>query len=170
MLGIGVFTLAAAGLTAQSNKDRPSLGAIAKAAQEEKAKAEQEKAKTAPTKPESTAPAKVESPAPATTDAKTEKPASRTYTNDDLGRRQPRPLPVYTVDAAAQKPYLTGDRPKDEAYWRSRRPTIARAPPRPGSKRSRATVSTSRRSTASSHPWRPSAGSSRIRWPTSKRS
>ena len=47
MLGIGVFTLAAVVLTAQSDKDRPSLGAIAKAAQEEKAKAEQEKAKTA---------------------------------------------------------------------------------------------------------------------------
>ena len=114
ILGIGVLTLGAA-VAAQVKEERPSLGTIAKAAQEEKAKAAQdEKAKTAPaSKPESKA------------EEKGEKPAAKKYTNDDLGRSRARPTPLYLSPPSATS--YSPDRPKDEAYWRSRAAPILKA-------------------------------------------
>ena len=109
ILGIGVLTLGVA-VAAQVKEEWPALGTIAKAAQEEKAKAAQdEKAKTAPaSKPESKAPVKPEDAAP----------AAKKYTNEDLGRSRPRPTPLYPTPPSATS--FSPDRPKDEAYWRSR--------------------------------------------------
>jgi len=118
ILGIGVLTLGVA-VAAQVKDERPSLGTIAKAAQEEKAKAAQEeKAKAAAaSKPESKAPAKPDGAAAAATEGKTEKPGAKKYTNEDLGR--PRPSAPLYLSAPPATPYRA-DRPKDEAYWRSR--------------------------------------------------
>ena len=119
ILGIGVLTLGVA-VAAQVKDERPSLGTIAKAAQEEKAKAgQEEKAKAAAaSKPESKAPAKPDGAAAAATEGKTEKPGAKKYTNEDLGRSRPRPMPLYLSPPSATS--FSPDRPKDEAYWRSR--------------------------------------------------
>ena len=116
ILGIGVLTLGVA-VAAQVKEERPALGTIAKAAQEEKAKAAQdEKAKTAAaSKPESKAPVKPDG----------EAPAAKKYTNEDLGRSRPRPTPLYPTPPSATS--FSPDRPKDEAYWRSRAATILKA-------------------------------------------
>ena len=101
ILGIGVLTLGAA-VAAQVKEERPALGTIAKAAQEEKAKAAQdEKAKTA-----------------AASNPESKAPAAKKYTNEDLGRSRPRPTPLYPTPPSATS--FSPDRPKDEAYWRSR--------------------------------------------------
>jgi len=108
ILGIGVLTLGVA-VAAQVKEERPALGTIAKAAQEEKAKAAQdEKAKTA-----------------AASNPESKAPAAKKYTNEDLGRSRPRPTPLYPTPPSATS--FSPDRPKDEAYWRSRAATILKA-------------------------------------------
>jgi len=111
ILGIGVLTLGAA-VAAQVKDERPPLGTIAKAAQEEKAKA------AAASKPESKTTAKPNGAAEAPAEGKAEKPGAKKYTNEDLGRSRPQPVPLYLSPPPATS--FRADRPKDEAYWRSR--------------------------------------------------
>jgi len=109
ILGLAVVSLGAV-VAAQVKEERPALGTIAKAAQEEKAKAaKEEKAQAAAKADAATAPA---------TDGKTEKPAAKKYSNEDLGRSRPWPTGLY-LSPPPNTPYRA-DRPKDEAYWRSR--------------------------------------------------
>jgi len=126
-LGIGVLTLGAVAVAAQK-QEQPSLGAVAKAVQEEKAKA------AAKQKTESKTPAKSQEAAKAAPDSKTAKAtpdadagkaAGKKYTNEDLDRR-PRPY------SPTSSPYSTSSRTRttsmtrstdlgaDEAYWRRR--------------------------------------------------
>jgi len=112
ILGLAVVSLGAV-VAAQVKEERPALGTIAKAAQEEKAKAAQEeKAKAAKEE-------KAKAPATGDSESKTpEKPAAKKYSNEDLGRSRPWPTGLY-LSPPPTTPYRA-DRPKDEAYWRSR--------------------------------------------------
>jgi hypothetical protein len=133
LLGIGVLALGTVA-AAQVNQ-QPSLGAVARAAQAEKAKtaAAPDPESKPPTKPDGAA----TPPANAKTEKteKTEKPAAKKYTNEDIGER-PRPVPVpglpgRTVFPIPPKPApvptsTTLDRSKDEAYWRTRSEPVRR--------------------------------------------
>jgi hypothetical protein len=111
ILGLALVSLGAV-VAAQVKEERPALGTIAKAAQEEKAKA------AATSKSESKTPAKPDGATAATADGKTEKPAAKKYSNEDLGRSRPWPTGLY-LSPPPNTPYRA-DRPKDEAYWRGR--------------------------------------------------
>jgi hypothetical protein len=108
VLAIAVFALGAV-LGAQQ-RNPPSLGAVAKAAQEEKAKA----------KPAEGAPAADQKSG----DQKTEKTAAKKYSNETLdGRPGPsssRPSPKLTSASGTDDGGNTSGTPKDQAYWRSR--------------------------------------------------
>jgi hypothetical protein len=111
LLGIGAIALGVA-VSAQGTQEQPSLGAVAKAAQEEKAKANGTSSR---------APAKGDATAKATSSGKTEKAPAKKYTNQDLGATSPSPwYPASYSTSAASGKGLSGDRSKGESYWRSR--------------------------------------------------
>ena len=107
VLAIAVFTLGAV-LGAQQ-KNPPSLGAVAKAAQEEKAKA----------KPADGTQATADQK---TADPKTEKAAGKKYSNENLdGRSRPSAsTPSPRLTSASGSEDLGNSGSKDQGYWRSR--------------------------------------------------
>jgi hypothetical protein len=104
LLGIGMLTLSVA-VAAQGKKEQPRLGAVAKAAQEEKAAKPAGNGKT--------------------TDATTDTAAAKKYSNEDLDRR-PRPSSPSASRTAATGAAMvsSGNGGKDEEYWRSRAQSI----------------------------------------------
>lgn len=113
-LGIGVLTLGAVA-AAQVKQEQPSLGAVAKAVQEEKAKTGKGKLATKTS-------AKSDDAAKAAPDPKTDETTGKQYTNEDLDRR-PRPhSPTSSYPTRTRTTSMTKstDRGADEAYWRRR--------------------------------------------------
>jgi hypothetical protein len=99
-LGIGVLALSAA-VVAQSAREQPSLGAVAKATQEQKAKAKSGGTAKTPS------------------EENTGRTAEKKYTNEDLGGR-PRPSSSSSYRTTSTTSSSSSGKAggKDESYWR----------------------------------------------------
>lgn len=102
-----VFTLMSAVAASAQTKKAPNLGAVAKATQDAKTKGSESGESS-----------------PASADGKTSKPATKTYTNKDLGDEASTPTtaPASSSVASSSTPSVSsgsGDA-KDESYWRGR--------------------------------------------------
>jgi hypothetical protein len=116
-IGIGVLALGTAA-AAQGKKEQPTLGAVAKAAQEEKAKAG-----AADSKGDSKAAAKtdVAAKAAAADENNAKATAGKKYTNDHLdGRPRPSSPSAYRTAAKGAAMVSSDGSGKDEMYWRQR--------------------------------------------------
>jgi hypothetical protein len=123
-LGIGILALGGVAAAQAQREPQPSLATVAKTTKEAKAK-------SAATTPENKPSAKTGGATKATPDQKSGTTTAKKYTNEDLYVR-PRPSASSPTSSSTSSPatYRTrtttgsasnsGDRGKDEAYWRSR--------------------------------------------------
>src|SRR5262245_25209323 len=128
-LGIGILTLGGVAAAQAQRESQPSLAAVAKTTKEAKAKA------TATT-PENKPPPKTGGATKATPDQKSGTTTAKKYTNEDL---YVRPRPSAGTSSATSSPAASrtriatgaapssGDRGKDEAYWRARAEPVRRS-------------------------------------------